>query len=152
MTLRNKDGTIYKLVGPNPAMKDQNLWDEFKVHNMQWEDEKAEDTNKVNPIASDFDVRDTFLSALDKAKSDIKVVETKPEIPEPVIERKPLIQPDLQREEAEAAQEDIQKVFIHVLPAYLRERRTPCTAIRTRPYNTVGRPLSRASFSNKPTY
>lgn len=141
MTLRNKDGTIYKLVGPNPAMKDQNLWDEFKVHNMQWEDEKAEDTNKVNPIASDFDVRDTFLSALDKAKSDIKVVETKPEIPEPVIERKPLIQPDLQREEAEAAQEDIQKVFIHVLPAYLRERRD---ALYGDSYKTIqyGRPTS----------
>lgn len=125
-------------------MKDQNLWDGFKVHNMQWAAEKAEDTNKVTPIASDFDVRETFLSALDKAKADVKVVEpkpeTKPEMPAPTIERKPIVQPDLQREEA-APQSGIEKVFIHCLPAYLRERRD---ALYGDSYKTIqyGRPTS----------
>jgi hypothetical protein len=139
MTLRNKDGTIYKLAGPNPAMKNQNLWSEgeFKVHNMQWEGEKAEDTNQVTPMSSDFDVRDTFLSALDKAKVDIKVVEPKPDSP---IERKPLVQPDLQRE-AENTSNGIEKVFIHCLPAYLRERRD---ALYGDSYKTIqyGKPTS----------
>ena len=145
MTLRNKDGTVYKLSAPNPAMKSQELWNEFKVHNMQWEGEKAEDTTTVNPLASDFDVQDTFLEALDKAKiakpeikvvetkPEIKVVETKPEIkvmetkpieqpPVEKIERKPLVQPDVKQEEAEVNSE-IDKIFIHVLPAFMRERK-----------------------------
>jgi hypothetical protein len=140
MTLRNKDGTIYKLAGPNPAMKDQNLWDEFKTHNMQWDSEKAEATDKVTPISSDFDVRETFLSALDKAKADIKVVETKPEMPAPVVERKAVVQPDPIREE-EKVQDGIEKVFIHVLPAYLRERRD---ALYGDSYKTIqyGKPTS----------
>lgn len=142
MTLRNKDGTIYKLAGPNPAMKDQNIWEGFKVHNMQWEGEKAEDTNKVTPIASDFDVRETFLSALDKAKADIKVVETRSDSSQPQVERKPLVQPDLQREAEDAAADNpIQKIFIHCLPAYLRERRD---ALYGDSYKTIqyGKPTS----------
>lgn len=119
------------------------MWDGFKVHNMQWEEEKAEDTNKVAPIVSDFDVRDTFLAALDKAKVDIKVVETKPEIPTPQvdrIERKAIVKPDPQKE-AETSDSGIEKVFIHCLPAYLRERRD---ALYGDSYKTIqyGKPTS----------
>ena len=109
---------------------------------MQWEGEKAEDTNKVTPIASDFDVRETFLSALDKAKADIKVVETRSDSSQPQIERKPLVQPDLQRQAEDAAADNpIQKIFIHCLPAYLRERRD---ALYGDSYKTIqyGKPMS----------
>lgn len=132
MTLRNKDGTIYKLAGPNPVMKTQNLWGDFKVHNMQWESEKAADGTQVQPIASDFDVRDSFMSALDKAKADIKVVETRqedmpiaPTPPPTVVERKAVVQPDpvLQEELHGTSDPGIEKTFIHVLPAYMRERK-----------------------------
>jgi len=124
MTLRNKDGTVYKLASPNPVMKTQEIWEGFKVHNMQWDGETAKDTNQVAPLASDFDVRDTFLSALDKAKADIKVSEAKTEVPQPQVERKPIVQPDLQKEEFRASTDNgIEKTFIHCLPAALRTRK-----------------------------
>ena len=40
--LKNKDGTPYKLSGPNPMMKNQEVWGNFIVHNMEWEEEKSE--------------------------------------------------------------------------------------------------------------
>jgi hypothetical protein len=38
MTIRDRDGNIYKLKGPNPIMNTQNSWDHNKiiVHNMQF--------------------------------------------------------------------------------------------------------------------
>jgi hypothetical protein len=124
MTLKNKDGSVYRLAGPNPVMKTQEIWEGFKVHNMQWDGETAKDTNQVAPLTSDFDVRDTFLSALDKAKADIKVSEAKTESTPPQVERKPVVQPDLQREELRASTDSgIEKTFIHCLPAVLRTRK-----------------------------
>jgi hypothetical protein len=39
MVLRRKDGTDYKISGPNPIMKSQSLWDdEVKLHNMTYSD------------------------------------------------------------------------------------------------------------------
>lgn len=122
MTLRNKDGTLYKLATPNPVMKTQEIWEGFQVHNMQWDGEKVKDINQVNPISSDFDVRETFLSALDKAKEDAKV-ETKLDSDNLYPERKPIVQPDLQKEEIRASTDStIEKTYIHCLPALLRNR------------------------------
>lgn len=124
MTLKNKDGSVYRLAGPNPVMKTQEIWEGYKVHNMQWDGETAKDVNQVTPLTSDFDVRDTFLSALDKAKADIKVSESKTDDTQSQIERKPVIQPDLKREELRASTDDgIEKTFIHCLPAVLRTRK-----------------------------
>ena len=132
MTLKNKDGSIYKLSSPNPVMKTQELWTGYTIHNMQWEGEKAEDNNTINPITSNFKVQDNFIEALDKAKAEveskekpeIKIPETKIENTQPSekIERKTIIQPDLQKEETETSPE-IEKIFIHLLPAFLRERK-----------------------------
>jgi hypothetical protein len=120
MTLYNKDGTVYKLAGPNPMMNDQKLWGDYQVHNMKWEDEKSEDETALVPAHSDFEVRDGFLSALEKAKDDIRVVESPPAAEE--TERRPVVQPDLHREELQATSE-IEKTFIYCLPAKIRERR-----------------------------
>lgn len=122
MTLRNKDGSLYTLAKPNPVMKTQEIWEGYQVHNMQWDGETAKDTNQTAPVASDFDVKDTFLSALDKAKAEIKVSESKVET-QP-IERKPVVQPDLQREELRASTDNgIEKTFIYCLPAILRTKK-----------------------------
>jgi hypothetical protein len=114
MALKNKDGSVYRLRGPNPVMKSQELWTGFVTHNMKWEGEKAEDTNRISPIISDFEVRDTFLSALDKARDEIKVVEKPPE-------RKPIVQADTKKVEEE--KNTIEKIFIHCLPANIKERK-----------------------------
>lgn len=50
MAIKNKDGTIYKLRGPNPLMTDQTEWDRQKVrlHNFGWKSEVVQDER--NPV------------------------------------------------------------------------------------------------------
>lgn len=141
MTLRNKDGSVYKLVGPNPVMKTQNLWGEYTLHNMEYDTEKASDETKINPISSDLGIRDSFISDLERTKQDIKIVETKPwpekqpeikpEIKvvenkpndEPLVDRSTIVQPDPDKQEISEKSHDIEKIFIHVLPATIREKK-----------------------------
>lgn len=121
MTLYNKDGTVYKLSGPNPAMKEQKLWEDFVTHNMEWQQEISKDDTVLKPVDSDFFVKESFLDALDAAKEDIKVTETevtpqKPEIRTPVIRHDPENDPAPKKDE-------IEKTFIYCLPASIRERK-----------------------------
>lgn len=141
-------------------MTDQKLWTDFVTHNMTWQPVQSKDKTEINPHRSDFGVRDTFLDALDRAKEEekheIKVVEQPPEPPapvavqevkppiqeSPVFERKPIVQPDLQREDLQANSEDnIPKTFIYCQPAYIRERKD---ALYGESYKTVryGQPFS----------
>lgn len=139
MTLYNKDGSVYKLSGPNPAMKDQKIWGDFVTHNMEWKPQVAEDNTVVKPHESDFFVKESFLDALEAAKQEIKVTETsntpvqKPEIRTPVVRHDP--------ENDVADPEQIQKTFIHCLPAQIQERRD---ALYGEVYKTVkyGSPIS----------
>lgn len=129
MTLRNSDGSVYKLAGPNPAMKSQNLWDGYTVHNMNWDGEKAKDESQIVPISSALDGKESFFDALDRAKQEMlenkkpeikivetecKKVETKPEIK--IVDTKPESKPVDNLN-------GIEKTFIHVLPATIREKK-----------------------------
>lgn len=46
MAIKNKNGTEYKLRGPNPIMMQQDVWEDFQLHNMQFQEEIQE--NKAN--------------------------------------------------------------------------------------------------------
>lgn len=144
MALYNSDGTIYKLSGPNPVMKSQELWNGFELHNMSWQEEKAEDVNKVKPMETDFNVKNLFLSELEQTKPEIKVVETRPEPKEESqeIERKVVVIADKKDiSESSDSLDSIEKVFIHCLPAKLRERKD---SLYGDSYNTIqyGKPTS----------
>lgn len=134
MALKNKDGTVYKLRGPNPLMKDQKTWEEFRVHNMKWGSEILPDASEIHAIKTDFQVRNNFIDELDQAaaevgkESDIKVVES-PTISEPrvvlepkseitVVENKIVEAPRPENIEHST----IPKVFIHCLPAFLDKK------------------------------
>jgi len=59
MAIKNKDGSVYKLRGPNPLMKDQVDWDKKKMNliNMGWEEEIVEDArNPVKKFETDYNV------------------------------------------------------------------------------------------------
>ena len=43
MVIKNKDGTIYALRGPNPVMLNQDLWKDFEIHNMNFTEEHSKD-------------------------------------------------------------------------------------------------------------
>ena len=54
MAIKNKDGSVYKLKSPNPIMKSQDVWNNFTLHNMIFEQTTEEDKVKLkkNPKIS----------------------------------------------------------------------------------------------------
>ena len=52
MAIKNKDGTVFKISGPNPLMNDQTLWDGFTKHNFEW----TEEIDKENKTKS-FEIK-----------------------------------------------------------------------------------------------
>ena len=117
--LKNKDGTPYKLSGPNPMMKNQELWGNFIVHNMEWEEEKSENNQKLVPVETDFNIRESFISSLDEAKEELK---SKEELP-PVEKKEPPERKKVVILEPKEDDVDIEKVFIHCLPAFTRKKK-----------------------------
>lgn len=47
MVIKNKNGSEYKLRGPNPIMIQQDLWENFQLHNMQFHEECRENTTNI---------------------------------------------------------------------------------------------------------
>ena len=131
--LKKKDGSEYRLVAPNPIMNTQILWDEFKTHNMRWKTEKEEVKKAEIPMPS-FEP-ETFLSALDKAQ-----IEETPVLEEE-FSRKEIVHEDLQRKEEIEEDNEIEKVFIHCLPAKIREKKD---SLYEESYKTIqyGAPIS----------
>ena len=110
--LKKKDGSEYKLLSPNPLMNTQILWlDEFKTHNMRWETEKDAIKKADKNVSSPVEVKETFLSALDKTQIEEMLEEDF---------KKEVIHEDLQRKEEIIEENQIKKIFIHCLPAKIR--------------------------------
>ena len=88
MTIRNSDGSKYKLRGPNPIASKQNSWesaDDFIIHNMDWKSVNLPDLSQVKHFNSDFEIKDDTFSepvavvelppAPEEVKEEPKVVE-----------------------------------------------------------------------------
>lgn len=52
MAIRNKDGSIYKLKGPNPIFKEQEIWDKSKITlvNFEFQEEVEQSTKEIPKI------------------------------------------------------------------------------------------------------
>jgi len=112
MGLKNKDGTPYRLRGPNPMMRGQEFWGEYKLHNFQFKGEVVADTTEVRRHSSDFQgVRD-FVGELEATKPQEAVEEQVP-----IFERPVVVFPDPQEQQPEA------KPVFHCLPAVVRQHR-----------------------------
>ena len=141
MALYNKDGTLYRLQGPNPIMKTQVMWTNFVLHNMKWDSEKSEDLNPIVPSPPPIKVSESFISELEVVQPEIKVVESASDLPPvesksqeiKVIENKPETpsieiapKPPVQKTESTKVarqDDDIEKTFIHVLPATIKNKK-----------------------------
>lgn len=68
MVIKNSDGSIYKLNGPNPVMKEQKTWNGFILHNMDWNPYIF--GNEEKPVQSTpvQEYKDTFLEELEKTQ------------------------------------------------------------------------------------
>lgn len=67
MVIKNSDGSVFKLNGPNPVMKNQKTWNGFILHNMDWNpyvygEEKIQQSEK----SSVDEYKDSFLDELEK--------------------------------------------------------------------------------------
>lgn len=121
MVLKNKDGTPYRLASPNPIMKTQTLWggEKFILHNMKWSGEKYQDTIQK----SEETKKETFIEELVQSK----IIETPVQIqkieqqPIKIYETKVEVHEDKQKIEEEK-KPDLQKVFIHLLPAIIKTK------------------------------
>jgi len=122
MALYNKDGTVYRLEGPNPIMKSQNFWDEFLTHNMRWQPEVHSDSGSkllVHPARKQPATQsEVFVEELESSKESYKEEETNHEAPETTPESKSSSRPG-----PVEADVKIEKTFVHCLPATTREKK-----------------------------
>jgi hypothetical protein len=85
MPIKNKDGSVYKLRGPNPLMKTQKKWEksDFKLHNFDWKSEAVENNEEINPIDSDFEVNqetNVVVEPLPEPEPKIEPEENRPKV------------------------------------------------------------------------
>ena len=103
MAIKNKDGSVYRLKGPNPIMQGQEVWTDFVTHNMKWAAEIQE--SELLP-APKITHEKTFFEEL---------VETKEILPKEESQEIAVA--------AESPTENLPKTIIHCLPAIIKSRK-----------------------------
>ena len=116
MVIKNLDGSEYKLKGPNPIMKTQNLWDEFEIHNMNFEEiiDKFKNENKKTTILN-LNKNEIIIEDLKKPENTLKNEQPNEEIIEQPVENQIVEEQLLEKEENNNF--EINKTTIHCLPA-----------------------------------
>jgi len=115
MAIRDKDGKVYKLQGPNPLMKNQEKWDmnDIVLHNFKWGSETIKDTNKAHKFLSDLNIKEDSNIAVMPATEAPTYVELD-ESPEPIVEP-----PKMEQETQDIF--DQRKTLIHCLPIVIEQ-------------------------------
>lgn len=102
MTIKNKDGTAFKLAGPNPLVLNQSFWGgSIRFHNFEWQsiitkENTGEEEEEV--------ITHNFIDLKDITPEEIKVP-IKETIPPP------------KKKKVQDPTAGIERVFIHCLPA-----------------------------------
>ena len=117
MVIRNSDGSIFKLNGPNPVMKSQKTWNGFILHNMDWNpyvfgEGKIEKKDKNNVD----NYKDSFLDELEKSQSPQPAI-PQPTAPQPAIPQPTAPQPAIPQPTAPQNGIKIPKILCYCLPA-----------------------------------
>ncbi len=85
MVIKNRDGTVFKLNGPNPLMKSQEVWDKHSIKLINFDNKELfVEIDSKNPIKEfEEDIPD-ITKAMEKVVKEIKLATTE----EPKIEEK----------------------------------------------------------------
>lgn len=89
MPIRDIDGKVLKLRGPNPIMKEQEIWDKSKISliNMHWESVVVEDNKKtVSTKVQEFYEQPEKQIIPEEPVQNVVVIPTPKKIEEPKIE------------------------------------------------------------------
>jgi len=117
MAIKNKDGSDYKLNGPNPHMKNQLLWDHFELHNMNFEEISSAIKKQKENIKTEEPKKQTKIEEFKELpKLDVsnknEEIEEKVQINEEEIEVK--------KEEEQKNNSNVKKINIFCLPAKVK--------------------------------
>lgn len=131
MVLKNKDGTVFKLRGPNLLLKEQNTWTKYKTHNMKWKPVVQEDNIEVAPLNTNFNIKDKFLEELQSNPPEKRSIaaETNKELE--TKNQKESVQKEnyeknivIVSEKKETIEQDgLDKSFVYCLPAILQRKK-----------------------------
>lgn len=126
MPIYNRDGSVYKLRHPNPIIKAQNVWDDFKIHNMNFEETTLNEKLDKKPT-SKIDIK-TIVIVDEKPPEKIPVNIPEYKEPEPVkfqavnpepmqeIDTEPVIRPTQINEKLAS----YKKIVFHCLPSSVK--------------------------------
>jgi len=107
MAIKNKDGTTFKLQGPNPLVLNQDFWEgKVRFHNFGWE---TAITKEGAALEREEEPMPDFIELKDIKTEEIKV-QAKEIIPDPKRKKKP---PDLT--------EGLPRIPMYCLPAIISE-------------------------------
>lgn len=109
MVIRNENGSIYKLKGPNPLMKSQDQWEKFELHNLKFESETKKDDIPTTPIKTDFKIKSNVEEKIERIQEPIK---------SPTI---PIIQSTKQEIEVLEEERNLDKIKIYCLPFTIKK-------------------------------
>jgi hypothetical protein len=101
MVIKNKDGSIYKVRGPNPIMVAQDLWNDFELHNMEFPDDFISQNAGKKAAKPKINLGQTFTPQENEPKSVVNIssvpVKKEPEKKEEISifqkENTPIIEP-----------------------------------------------------------
>lgn len=128
MSIYNKDGSIYKLDGPNPQMKNQNLWEDFTTHNMSWTSELFPDSLEKFDLKSIISPKEEFLNELTSTKEKVnefdalKNIEEEYERVKQELEKVKKLKDkqEVKKTENTISSLDVKKTFIYCLPSFVK--------------------------------
>lgn len=79
MAIKNKDGSIYRLNGPNPLMREQDLWEGFSIHNMDFkEDIITNSIKESNKNKTKINLGKTVVEKSSEQKREVVSVQSQP--------------------------------------------------------------------------
>lgn len=83
MVIKNKDGSTYRLNGPNPLMTEQDLWAGFSIHNMDFKEDTITNNNKETPRNKNkINIGKTLVENHTEQKREVISIQTQPEVVE----------------------------------------------------------------------
>lgn len=118
MVIKNKDGSEYTLRKPNPIMKTQNLWDEFEIHNMNFNEiiDQIKNHQKKTTIL-DLNKEEIVIEDRKKTEDEPKKVEIKKILETEINQNITKIETEKKQITKKEENPEVKKTIIHCLPA-----------------------------------
>jgi len=126
VVIKNKNGTEYKLRSPNPIMIQQDLWENFEIHNMDFKSEiyEASNSQQQKRKSPKISLGQTHTAEDEQTPEIIKTVvapkkeiEIKTTTPEPKIEKTNEEENVIRPTKINAKLQNYPKTILHCLPS-----------------------------------